>query len=165
VIARKGLSVKPYAILKVTDRDGHVLYTYKAPPPQQLVDPGVARSLTQMMQAVTSYGTGKKAAIDRPCAGKTGTTQLYKDLWFVGFTPELVTGVWAGNDDNTSLDPKPGSPSVKLWRLFMAETPRSVPSFYAAEPREEVSSIPQEPEAEQPSGGLLDQLIEDLFGG
>ncbi|MBA3813816.1 MAG: PBP1A family penicillin-binding protein [Alphaproteobacteria bacterium] len=166
VIARGGLSVKPYAILKVTDREGSPLYTYKAPPPQRLVDAKVAASLTQMMHAVVSYGTGKKAAIDRFCAGKTGTTQLYKDLWFIGFTPELVTGVWAGNDDNTSLDPKAGSPSVKLWRLFMAETPRSVPSFYSVEPRETVSSMPPaEREAVEPSGGLLDQLIDELFGG
>jgi penicillin-binding protein 1A len=165
VIARKGLSVKPYAILKVTDREGHTLYTYQAPPPQRLVNADVARSLTQMMQAVITYGTGKKAAIDRPCAGKTGTTQLYKDLWFIGFTPELVTGVWTGNDDNTSMDPKPGSPSVKLWRLFMSETPRHAALLDKTEPKEGAPSTLQEREPEQPSGGLIDQLIDELFGG
>lgn len=167
VIARGGLSVKPYAILKVTDREGMPLYTYKSPPVERLVDGRVAAALTQMMQAVVAYGTGKKAAIDRLCAGKTGTTQQYKDLWFIGFTPELVTGVWAGNDDNSSMDPKPGSPSVKLWRLFMAETPRQVAQFHTDESREESPSSTALPkvEQEQPSGGLLDSLIEELFGG
>lgn len=166
VIARKGLSVTPHAILKVTDRDEHVLYTYKAPPPQRLVDADVAASLTQMMQAVVAYGTGKKAAIDRPAAGKTGTSQLYKDLWFVGFTPELVTGVWAGNDNNASLDPKPGSPSVKLWRLFMSETPHQPMSVHSKDSGEEApTTLTQELESEQPSSGLIDQLIDDLFGG
>lgn len=168
VIARKGLSVTPYAILKVTDQDGHVLYTYRAPPPQRIVDASVARSLTQMMQAVMTYGTGKKAAIDRPSAGKTGTTQLDKDSWFIGFTPELVTGVWSGNDDNTSMNPQPGSPSVKLWRLFMSQTPHSSDKLYYEDSEEKAeveSTSAPETTSEPPSGSLIDQLIDDLFGG
>lgn len=173
VIARDGLSVTPYAILNVTDMEGHVLYTHQAPPPQRLVNPEVARSLTQMMQAVIAYGTGKKAAINRPAAGKTGTTQLHKDAWFIGFTPELVTGVWAGNDDNTPLDPKGGSPSVRLWHLFMSHIPYSTPPRpFASEIREvsgngflEQQPTVQEDKPEPSSGGLLDQLIDELFGG
>lgn len=169
VIARGGLSVKPYAILKVTDLDGHVLYTHQAPVPQRLVNPTVAKSLTQMMQAVVNYGTGKKAALDRPTAGKTGTTQLDKDAWFIGFTPELVTGVWAGNDDNASMDPKAGSPSVKLWQQFMSQTPHhSTPIHYGAA-HERLPSPVSEPvyetTSDSSSGNLMDQLIEDLFGG
>lgn len=169
VIARKGLSVTPYAILKVTDQGGNLLYSYQAPPPQRIVEASVAQSLTQMMQAVMTYGTGKKAAIDRPTAGKTGTTQLDKDSWFIGFTPELVTGVWSGNDDNTPMNPKPGSPSVKLWRLFMSQTPHGSGTLYensAAVPTPISDSVQvAEPEPEHSSGGLIDQLIDDLFGG
>jgi penicillin-binding protein 1A len=168
VIARNGLSVKPYTILKVMDQEGDVLYTYQAPTPQRLVDAAVIRSLTQMMQAVMSYGTGKKAAIGRPAAGKTGTTQLDKDSWFIGFTPELVTGVWSGNDNNTPMNPKPGSPSVKLWHLFMSQVPQSSANLYDADVAIEsmpISDSAQESESEQSSGGLIDRLIEDLFGG
>lgn len=170
VIARGGLSVKPYAILKVTDLEGHVLYTHQSSPPQRIVSASVARYLTQMMQAVVSYGTGKKAALDRPAAGKTGTTQLDKDAWFIGFTSDLVTGVWAGNDDNTSMDPKAGSPSVKLWQQFMNQTPRYSPPAPYTVSEEKVISTPEpeprlETSSESSSGNLMDQLIEDLFGG
>ncbi len=152
VIARNGLSVKPYAILKVTDLQGNTLYTHHPSTPERIIDPHVVQALTQMMQAVITYGRGKKAAIGRPAAGKTGTTQEYKDAWFMGFTPDLVTGVWAGNDDNTPLDPKPGSPAVKLWQRYMAGIPVSSVAF------------PQIPTADQPSsGGFLEDLIDRLF--
>lgn len=156
VIARKGLSVKPYAILKVTDYGGKVLYSHQNVTPARVVDSGVAQNLTQMMQAVMSYGTGKKAALGRPSAGKTGTTQRYRDAWLIGFTPELITGTWAGNDDNTSLDLKGGSPSAQLWRLFMAGTSSSGERF---------SQQKIEPAEAESSGGVLDDLIEGLFGG
>lgn len=155
VVARNGMSVKPYAILKVTDLEGHVLYTHKAHIPQRIVDPTIAQELTQMMQAVMSYGTGKKSSIGRPSAGKTGTTQLDRDHWLIAFTAELITGTWAGNDDNTSMDPKTGSPAGRLWHLFMSQIP------YTS------TVLPQEtvPVEKPPSGGLLDDLIDSLFGG
>jgi penicillin-binding protein 1A len=173
VIARGGLSVKPYAILKVTDLNGKVLYRYQAPVPQRLVSASVAQALTHMMRAVVSYGTGKKAALDRPVAGKTGTTQLDRDAWFIGFTPELVTGVWTGNDDNSSMDlSKAGSPSVRLWQKYMAQTPKFVPIHYTPQPSVQapVYDAPppqtQEPvNAAEPSGNFIDQLIDDLLGG
>jgi penicillin-binding protein 1A len=73
----------------------------------------------------------------------------------VGFTPDLITGVWAGNDDNTPMDPKPGSPAAKLWYLFMSGTADSGVGFVHE----------KTPIDETPSGGLLDQLIDGLFGG
>ncbi|MBS0271115.1 MAG: PBP1A family penicillin-binding protein [Proteobacteria bacterium] len=152
-IARNGLSVKPYAILKVTDYAGKALYTHQNVVPHRVVQPQVAQDLTQMMQAVMTYGTGKKSAIGRPSAGKTGTTQLYRDAWLIGFTPELITGTWAGNDDNTPLDPKPGSPAGRLWHLYMAGTPHTQQSFSKEETVvEEVSSE-----------GVLEGFLDSLF--
>lgn len=153
VIARNGMSVTPYAILKVTDLEGNALFTHHPIPPKRVVDLSVAQDLTQMMQAVMSYGTGKKAALGRPCAGKTGTSQLYRDLWLMGFTPELVTGVWAGNDDNTPMNPRPGSPAVRLWHLFMASAPYTTTIF------------PQEyaPVEESSSRGFLGDFIDSVF--
>src|SRR5690606_3987341 len=75
VIARQGLSVTPYAISKVTDLEGNLLYAHQISEPRRVIDPFIARELTQMLQAVMSYGTGKRAVIDGFCAGKTGTTQ------------------------------------------------------------------------------------------
>ena len=153
VIARNGLSVAPYSILKVADLEGNVFYTHHDVVPQRLVDASVARDLTQMMQAVMNYGTGKKSAIGRPSAGKTGTTQLYHDAWLVGFTTDLITGTWAGNDDNSELDPRGGSPAARLWHLYMAETPTTSPTFSQRTTPSETAS----------SGGLLGDFIDSLF--
>lgn len=152
VIARSGLKVEPYAILKVTDYQGQVLYAHQDSLAEQVVDPYIARILTQMLQGVMAYGTGRRASLAWPAAGKTGTSQFHRDVWFVGFTPELITGTWAGNDDNAPMDPKPGSTSARLWHLFMAQVPSSRASFAAPEP-EPISS----------SNGLLEGLLDSLF--
>jgi len=157
VIARQGLSLTPYAILKVTDLEGNVLYAHETSPPQRVIDPYVARELIQMLQAVVAYGTGKRAAIEGFCAGKTGTTQKDRDAWFIGFTHSFITGIWAGNDDNASLNPEEGSPSSRLWHLYMGELPQSAPAFYP-----EVSESTSE--NSPPSSGLIDDLIESFFG-
>ena len=73
-----------------------------------------------MLAAVISDGTGRAAAIDRPAAGKTGTTQSYRDAWFVGYTPDLVTSIWTGNDDNSPVDGMTGGGlPASLWSAFM----------------------------------------------
>lgn len=154
VIANQGLSLKPYAISKISDHAGKVLYSHQDLVPQRVVDPLVAQSLSRMMQAVMSYGTGKKAAISGFCAGKTGTTQKHRDSWLIGFNTSLITGTWAGNDDNTPLIPAVGSPSAQLWRLYMAEIPQTTYSPQVVETRG----------ADQPSGGLIDGLFDSLFG-
>ena len=124
---------------------------------KRVVDPQIAQTLSYMLHGVMTYGTGKKAAIPGFCAGKTGTTQLDRDSWFIGYTTSLITGVWSGNDDNTSMDPKNGSPSVRLWHDFMVE---ASPQNNTVMPQE----VPVE--SDQPhSGGLLDELIDSLFGG
>ncbi len=154
VIAREGLKIPPYAIVKVVDLEGHSLYAYEAPLPVQTVDPSVARNLTQMLRAVMTYGTGKRAALPWPCAAKTGTSQSHKDAYLVGFTAELITGAWAGNDDNTPMNPKPGSPAARLWHLFMVEIPvKPTPSSQEETSRGDSPS----------SGGLLEGLIDSLF--
>jgi penicillin-binding protein 1A len=124
VVARQGLNFEPYGIVRVEDREGNVLYTHKPAPSHLLLGASLAAQMTQMLQAVMMYGTGRKAAIPGFCAGKTGTTQDDRDSWFVGFTPSMITGVWAGNDDNKSMDLiTQGSPSVYAWRLFMEGAP------------------------------------------
>lgn len=154
VIAKGGLSFRPYGILKITDHEGHVIYTYQAPQTYQIVDPTIAQNLIRMMQAVMTYGTGKRAAINGFCAGKTGTTQKYKDFWLIAFNHSLITGVWAGNDNNTSLNSTAGSPSARLWHLYMSEASQN------AFPVEQKTTQP----VDHSSGSLIEGLLENLFG-
>jgi penicillin-binding protein 1A len=98
-VSAKGLSVAPYAIVKVTTDKGGLLYKHPTASPQQLVDPWVAAAMTDLLQTAVSTGTGKAAQIGRPVAGKTGTTTSNKDGWFMGFSSGLTTGVWMGRDD------------------------------------------------------------------
>ena len=154
VIARNGLSISPYAILKVKEVGGRTLYTHKDISPERVVDASVEQELTQMMQGVMEYGTGKNSALNRPSAGKTGTSQKHRDAWLIGFTPELVTGVWAGNDDNTPMNPEAGSPAARLWHLYMMDVPYERTSFH-----QEVSS-----DTKEESQGFLEDLIGSFFG-
>ncbi|MDZ3832137.1 MAG: PBP1A family penicillin-binding protein [Sphingopyxis sp.] len=98
-IARKGVSVQPYAITKVTTADGELLYQRQPQNGQTLVDHWVSAGITDLMQTAVNTGTGRAAQIGRPVAGKTGTTSSNKDGWFLGFSSGLTTGVWMGRDD------------------------------------------------------------------
>ena len=98
-VARRGVSVAPYAITKVTTSEGELLYERKSDGGQRLVDDWVAAGITDLLQTAVNTGTGRAAAIGRPVAGKTGTTSSNKDGWFLGFSSGLTTGVWMGRDD------------------------------------------------------------------
>ncbi|MGH1557820.1 penicillin-binding transpeptidase domain-containing protein [Caulobacter segnis] len=87
---------------------------------RRVYDIGNASMMVRMMQKVITDGTGKRAALDRPAAGKTGTSQNWRDAWFVGFTPDYVTGVWVGNDDEKPMNRIVGGDiPATLWRRFM----------------------------------------------
>ena len=89
---------------------------------KQVVSPAIAATMTQLLQAAVSEGTGQAAQIGYGAAGKTGTTDKAVDLWFIGFLPQkhLVTGVWLGNDDSS---PTQGSSSLaaSLWGRYMQQ--------------------------------------------
>lgn len=91
----------------------------------QIADPYADRTLIDLMQAVVTGGTGTRAGagFNRPIAGKTGTTQDWGDAWFSGFTPDLVTTVWVGKDNNSSLGrhEEGGFVAAPIWHQFMAE--------------------------------------------
>jgi penicillin-binding protein 1A len=98
-VSRKGVSVEPYGITKVTTADGRLLYQRKPEGGQQLVDSWVAAGITDLLQTAVATGTARAAQIGRPVAGKTGTTSSNKDGWFLGFSSGITTGVWMGRDD------------------------------------------------------------------
>jgi len=98
-IANAGAEVRPFGITRIATASGQVLFARETPGPRVLVAPEIAAKMTDLMKAAVETGTGRAAQISRPLAGKTGTTSSNKDGWFLGFTAELVTGVWMGRDD------------------------------------------------------------------
>jgi penicillin-binding protein 1A len=98
-IQNKGVAVTPYGIRKVVTADGRLLYNHDNEEGRVLIAPWVAAEMTDLLQSAVLSGTGRAAQIGRPVAGKTGTTTLNKDGWFIGFSSGLTTGVWMGRDD------------------------------------------------------------------
>lgn len=128
VFANQGIHVEPTAIIKVVDRKGKVLEQY-TPHEKAVVNERSAYILTDMMRGVITGGTGTAANIGRPAAGKTGTTNDYKDAWFVGFTPDLVASVWIGYDTDGYLNGITGGGTpAKIWHNFMAKALVNIPS-------------------------------------
>lgn len=126
-LANGGMRVEPIAIVKVEDRDGTILEE-NLPRRTNALNERTASIVTGILQNVISNGTGTRANIGRPAAGKTGTTDDYRDAWFVGYTPDLVAAVWMGHDQ-----PKPmprisgGSIPAKMWGDFMKKALIGVP--------------------------------------
>lgn len=126
-LANHGFAVWPYGITSIHKPNGDVIFQREPLAPLRLLDKDIVLSMTSMLQSVMNYGSGKKARLDRPCAGKTGTSQNFKDAWFIGFTPDLITGVWMGNDDGASMKKVRGGllPAL-IWRQFMEEAHKNI---------------------------------------
>ena len=96
--------------------------------PGRVVNAELTGAMNRMLSGVIDHGTGRAAALPRPAAGKTGTTQDYRDAWFVGYTADLVAGVWFGNDDNRPMRKVTGgSLPAEAWRRFMLAATREMP--------------------------------------
>ncbi|PSN17250.1 penicillin-binding protein [filamentous cyanobacterium CCP5] len=124
-LANKGIHKPVHGIRRVLNSQGEVIY--QAPTEgEQAVDPETAAIMTWMLQGVVQGGTGSNAALGRPVAGKTGTSERNRDLWFVGYIPQLATGVWMGNDDSS---PTYGASSTAaaVWRMFMSQLTDDIP--------------------------------------
>ncbi len=115
-------------IVHVTDSSGHVLLD-NTPDPQLVLDPWATASLNQMMQEVITNGTGTAARLDRPAGGKTGTTSDERDIWFIGYVPQLSVAVWIGNDDYSQLwgGATGGGFVAPIWKNFMTQALQDVP--------------------------------------
>jgi penicillin-binding protein 1A len=122
VFPNDGIRIDPHMIRRVTSYDGALLEEAH-PEVHDVVTPEVARTMTAMLEEVIQFGTGIQAkSLGRPAAGKTGTTQDYTDAWFIGFTPQITTGVWVGFDDKQiSLGKKEtgARAALPIWTEFM----------------------------------------------
>ncbi len=118
--ANGGFKVKPYSIERVETSRGKIVYQAPKTRITKVLDINTAASLTAMLQEVIKGGTGRAANIGKPAAAKTGTTDDYKDAWFIGYTPDVVTGVWVGNDDNSKMSNLTGGTVPALiWKDMM----------------------------------------------
>ncbi len=126
--ANYGWQSPPTLIARVTDSSGNVLLD-NTPKPRLVLDPWASATILDVMQTAVKQGTGRGAIIDRPVAGKTGTTSSEKDIWFIGSVPQLTTAIWVGRDDNTQLvrGATGGGMVTPIWRDFMLKALKGVP--------------------------------------
>lgn len=121
IFANYGMKVRPVAIKYITDSRGRILESNE-PEAEEVLSPQTSFLITSMMQDVVKNGTGWRAkALERPVAGKTGTTNDYRDAWFVGYTQNLVAAVWVGFDDMRTLGQKEtgARAASPIWVSFM----------------------------------------------
>jgi penicillin-binding protein 1A len=133
--ADDGVRVEPTAIVRVTDPEGNVLYQAQ-PDERRVVPSGISRAVTAVLQTVIQRGTGTAAALDRPAAGKTGTSESWHDAWFDGYVPQLAASVWVGDPMSIldSMTPDNGYPykvvggtiPAMIWHAFMSQTLRGI---------------------------------------
>jgi penicillin-binding protein 1A len=139
VLANAGRSLQPHIVVKVRTAAGQVLYQRPPESGQQLLAPAHVGAINDMLNSVIVFGTGRRAALPgHPAAGKTGTSQDFRDAWFVGFTAYFVAGVWVGNDDGHSMNKVMGGTlPARLWREVMmlahaGRAPRPLPGTMPA---------------------------------
>lgn len=126
-LATKGIHAQPIMVLKVVDRYGRVLEENR-PKRDLALDESVAAQMIDLLKGVVQRGTGRRASIGRPVAGKTGTSDDHRNAWFIGFTPYLSTAVWVGNDDNAPMRRVVGGTvPAGIWARFMRVAVRANP--------------------------------------
>jgi len=125
--ANGGFHTKPVAITKITDTNGNIIKE-NTPYAEPVLNPVNAYLIVDVLKDVINAGTGRRAQIGRPAAGKTGTTENYGDAWFVGFTPQLSTSVWVGYLDSRrpmrgvhGINVQGGTLPAEIWQKFMSQ--------------------------------------------
>lgn len=126
VFANNGQLIKPRVILKIEDRNGNILEDHTGESDaEQVLDANAVARLNVMLQQAVMRGTGRNAYFGRPVAGKTGTTNGAHDAWFVGYTPNMVTAVWIGDDTSTNAGYTGGTIPATIFRDFMSQATAS----------------------------------------
>ncbi|WP_308189098.1 transglycosylase domain-containing protein [Nostoc mirabile] len=146
--ATLGLHTEPHGITRILNRQGKVIWSanFKS---KRALDADSAAIMTWMLRNVVEAGTGAAAQLgNRPVAGKTGTSDEARDLWFIGYIPQMVTGVWLGNDDNRPTDGSSGS-AAYTWHEFMEKAAEGMP----------VEKFPKRPKLEGRKGTIKAQSI------
>ena len=148
VFQQGGVRTPNYLIEEIDTASGQLLYKRSVSAPIQVYDGRLDAILVKMLRGVIEHGTGVHAAFGRPAAGKTGTSQNWRDAWFVGFTPDWLCGVWVGNDDDKPMNKVTGGDiPAQIWRRLMIVAHQDVPVHdFAAVP-----GAPPAPVSDTPS--------------
>lgn len=118
--ANGGYAVFPYAIREITDTDGYLLYQYRSPGRERVLKPETVRNINILLREVVVSGTGKRARKVKNARGKTGTSQNYRDAWFIGSNDRYTAAVWVGNDDNSPMkEIGGGTLPAEIWADIM----------------------------------------------
>jgi penicillin-binding protein 1A len=177
--ANGGMGVVPYAIVRIRTASGKVLYRRRGSGLGRVMSPENNAEMTGMMMGTVLEGTGRAAALkERPAAGKTGTSQDYRDAWFVGFTADYVTGVWIGNDNGDSMKKATGGGlPARIFKAFMEDAERGLPArplvgmtLLASEeetlpppPLVEETHQPEPPQSDTDVLSAFEELLNKLF--
>ncbi|MEJ0022355.1 MAG: PBP1A family penicillin-binding protein [Alphaproteobacteria bacterium] len=148
-MASGGYPIEPHGIERIRRANGQVLWARRsATPPRQVIDDRTMRMMNYLGSGVVRAGTGTRAQIPgREIAGKTGTSNDYRDAWFIGYVPGMVAGVWLGNDNNTSMTKVTGGLlATEVWHDFMVVALRDTPIQQLLMP--EAEELPMEPPGE-----------------
>ena len=175
--ANGGNGVQPFGVVRIKTRSGRILYDHRPSATGAVMSADDDNQMTQLMLAVTDHGTGKSARLeDRPTAGKTGTTQDFHDAWFVGFTADLVCGVWVGNDNNAPMIKATGGTlPAHLFHAFMTDAEQGLPArpltgmalvASADQPADQAQATPVSAQSDEKSKpDTFKRLLNGLFGG
>ncbi|HZT50835.1 MAG TPA: PBP1A family penicillin-binding protein, partial [Stellaceae bacterium] len=169
--ASGGIGAWPYGISEIRDSHGTMLWRRTGEGPGRVIDPELDGEMNEMLMGVLSHGTGKSAQLDRPAAGKTGTTQDFRDALFVGYTADLVAGVWFGNDDNTPMKHVTGGTlPARTWKAFMVAATQGMPVRPLPLPQGIGARVASAASAAAPTQhkgilGGLESLLHSIFGG
>ncbi len=173
--ASGGIAAWPHAILEIRDAHGNVLYHRSGSGAPRVIDANVAGEMNQLLEGVIQHGTGRAAALNRPDAGKTGTTQDFRDALFVGYTADLVCGVWFGNDDNSPMKHVTGGTlPARTWHAFMVDATHDMPvrdlpgpsAFVALDNAFGRNASPPPSQGGSPPNrpGIIQSLMNAIFG-
>ncbi|HEY5211297.1 MAG TPA: PBP1A family penicillin-binding protein [Stellaceae bacterium] len=172
--ASGGMGAWPYGIVDIKDSSGAEVYRRGGSGPGQVLPAETAGEMNRLLAGVIDRGTGRAARLDRPAAGKTGTTQDFRDALFIGYTAQLVAGVWFGNDDNSPMKHITGGTlPAKTWHDFMmaamARAPvRPLPGPPAGARAPQLAGAnaaqPRLAAGAPPARGGLDGLLDRIFG-
>lgn len=173
--ANGGVAAQPFGILSIRTKSGKILYQRKRPDNGTVMSANDAMQMTRLMMATTATGTGKAGRLEgRDTAGKTGTTQDFRDAWFVGFTADLVCGVWIGNDNNAPMVKATGGGlPARIFRDFMTEAEQGLPArpltgeALVASVDPSLTPVVAQPEEQDKSDqpDAFQRILNGLFGG
>ncbi len=164
VLANGGNGVWTHGVRLIENVNGNLLYLRKGFGPGKLLEENITIKMTQMLKETIKTGTGKNAKIDRPAAGKTGTSQSLRDAWFIGFSSDMVTGVWFGNDDDSPMKKITGgnAPAI-LWSDFMKKAHKNKPITKLNDNLYITTEKIKKQKKVKDESNLFDKLIDNLF--